>query len=218
MVARPRIEVFEQRAADYDAWFRGPAGRVLFPIEADTVRLVLQGAPRPWLEVGVGTGAFAAELGVELGLDPAGEPMLYARRRGVTCIQGVAEALPFRDGSIGALLLVVTVCFLEDPTVALREAARALAPGGRVIIGEVTADSAWGRAYRKLGEAGHPFYAPARFFTMRQTEELLAAVGLRATRYASTLVQPYARLPQPEPARAGVAEGASFVAIAAARA
>src|SRR5439155_8915414 len=48
--------------------------------------------------------------------------------------QGELEALPLETGSLDAALLVLVLHYLPDPARVLAEAARALAPGGRLLI------------------------------------------------------------------------------------
>lgn len=210
-------EPFDALAELYDAWFSREPGRSLFPAELAAVERVARGSPRPWVEVGVGTGAFAAPLRVDLGIDPS-RPMLdRARLRGVPVVQGIAEALPVRDGSIGTALLIVTICFLDDPALALRHIRYALAPGGAVIIGEIVRDSPWGQEYSRLKEEGHPFYGAATFYTVRETVAMLRAARFRVEAFASTLLRRPADEPGPEPVHDGVVTGASFVAMRAAK-
>ncbi|MBN1585136.1 class I SAM-dependent methyltransferase [Candidatus Uhrbacteria bacterium] len=45
-----------------------------------------------------------------------------------------AERLPFRDGSLGAVFMVASLHHLPHPDVAIREIARVLKPGGRLLI------------------------------------------------------------------------------------
>jgi len=54
--------------------------------------------------------------------------MEVARGRGVLCVRGVAERLPFRDGPFDLLLMVTVDFLLRDKAAAFREAARVLAP------------------------------------------------------------------------------------------
>lgn len=51
-----RFDVFEREAARYDAWFDSEDGRMLFSSELLGLRQLSEVLPRPWLEVGVGTG------------------------------------------------------------------------------------------------------------------------------------------------------------------
>ena len=78
----------------------------------------------------------------------------------------------------------------------MREFARVLRPGGRLLVGFVPADTPWGRDYARKSQDGHPFYAAARFYTVDQTRALAEAAGLRFLRGASTLPDgPEARVP-----------------------
>ncbi len=66
--------------------------------EVKLVRLMVNGAPRPILEVGVGTGYFAGRVGAEVGLDPSMKMLEIARMRGVgLLVRGVRESMPFKD-------------------------------------------------------------------------------------------------------------------------
>lgn len=93
--------LFDGLAARYDAWYEGPAGRVLFPLEVACLWPLVEDAGRPRLEIGVGSGRFAQALEVEVGLDPAPAPLALARRRGVWPVQGVGELPPSGTGRLG---------------------------------------------------------------------------------------------------------------------
>ena len=49
---------FDDLASEYDAWF-DKEGSLIFFIELQAFRALLQSLPKPWLEVGVGSGRFA---------------------------------------------------------------------------------------------------------------------------------------------------------------
>ena len=73
------VKTFDAFARRYDSWFRGKQGGVIFPAEVEALRILLRRLRPPFLEVGVGTGAFAEALGVTVGVLPA------TRGSGVTC-------------------------------------------------------------------------------------------------------------------------------------
>lgn len=90
------------------------------------------------LDVGCGSGELlelaAAEGAVVAGVDPA-QGMVEAACRRVPSADvrpGVAENLPFPDGSLDVVTAVNVLQFTEDPDLALAEVVRVLAPGGRV--------------------------------------------------------------------------------------
>lgn len=206
--------IFDREAGRYDAWFASPRGQALFASEVLCLKRLSAGLPRPWLEVGVGTGRFAEALGIEVGVDPAREALRYAVSRGVKVMAAWGEALPFRDREFGAVFVIVTLCFAGDPAGLLREARRVVAEGGGVVLGIVPAESPWGRSYGKQAAAGHLFYSQARFFALAELKRLARAAGLRPERAASTLFQqPGRRSYEVEPPRDESSRKAGFVAL-----
>jgi Methyltransferase domain len=152
-------------------------GAAVFPSEVACLRPLLDGLPRPRAEIGVGSGRFAAALGVEVGLDPAAAPLALGASRGVRVVQGVGERLPFRSGVFGAVLVIVTVCFADDPAGAWR-GLRRVRPGPflpahgcrrpPVLLGgplpDQAADAVAGARGRPAGPGGpvHAVPAPVR--------------------------------------------------------
>jgi SAM-dependent methyltransferase len=215
--ALPAIRLFEERASQYDAWFTEGPGRVIFPMELAALRLLTALTSGPTLEAGCGTGAFSGSLRVDLGVDPSRSALEIARGRGVPVAQGVAEALPVRDGAFGCVLFVASLCYIADPLAAFREARRALRPGGDVIVAEVNRESAWGRDYLTRRAGDDPFYRLATLYTMAETEALLGRAGFRPRAHASTLLQPPGPSLRPVPPVPEYVPEAGFVYVLAGR-
>ena len=206
--------LFDNLAERYDAWFDSPDGAPIFAAEARCVRALLEGAPRPWLEVGVGTGRFAEALGIEEGLDPSRAVLEIAARRGVRTRLGSAEELPYEARSFGGVVMVVTICFVDDAQAALDECARVMADGGSLIVGLVPADSSWGERYARQGEKGHVFYSEATFYTCEQVVDMARQAGLGLDAAMSCIfTPPETPLDLDEPMREGVIQSAGFVAM-----
>lgn len=201
-------DVFERLSGRYDAWYASPAARAVFAAEVACLRPLLRPYGRPRLEVGVATGRFAAALDVDIGVDPA---LTLARARGVRVLRAAGQHLPFRSGVFPAVLLVVTLCFTDDPAAVLAEARRVLRPDGALVLGLVFADSPWASFYRWKAGAGHPFYSAAHFLPRDYVATLLDRSGLRLTAARSTLHQRPADIPVPEPAYDGEADTAGFI-------
>ncbi len=205
---------FERLADRYDAWFDSEKGRSLLRVEVDCMRDLLAGAPRPWLEVGVGTGRFAAALDVDAGVDPSAAVLRYASQRGIRTRVGRAEKLPYKSGRFGATLLVVTICFLEDPARALAECRRVLSKDGYAVVGLVPKDSPWGVAYVRKGAQGHPFYTTAKFYTSRQIIELAEQAGFYLDQARSCLFEgPGRNTCSYRRPKEGIIKGAGFVGL-----
>lgn len=207
------VDIFDAEAARYDAWFDTSEGRVLFENELAAVRLLWPHEIQPALEIGVGTGRFAQALGVERGVDPAAGVLRFAKRRGITVQQAGGEALPFADGAFRVVLMIATLCFAENAPALFREARRVLRHDGRLLVGDIPADSPWGKVYQRKKEAGHPFYRSARFYTVDQLVSMMMGAGFRVTGMASTLTQSPLAMPHVEAPRMGLAPEAGFVVI-----
>jgi len=181
---RMRVEPFEHYVERYEAWFE--VHRQEYEAELAAVRACLPDRGRG-LEVGVGTGRFAAPLGVGFGVEPARAMARKAHRRGIRTVLGTAEALPFGDGTFDYLLMVTTICFLNDPVKALHEARRVLRRPGRLILGFVDRESSLGRRYEQ-GKDASPFYSVAVFYTPAEVTSLLQQTGFRVREWKQTLL------------------------------
>lgn len=185
-------EPFERLYSRYDSWFSRNA--VTAGNEVKALLRAVEGAGRPCVEVGSGTGFFTSRLGC-LGVEPSVNMARLALGRGVQSVQGRAEALPLRDSSVGAVIFVVTLCFISDPVAAVAEASRVLARGGLLVSCIVTRSSPWGQHYMGLGRAGHPFYSLAKFYDVDEVESMAVSAGLMPEGHFATLT--YGPLDEP---------------------
>ena len=202
-----KVEAFERHAEAYDEWFE--RHRDLYDAEIEAIRQLMPPAGVEALEVGVGTGRFAAPLGIRVGVEPSARMAARARSLGIEVHPGVAEDLPFPDGVFDLVLMVTTICFVDDPARALREAWRVLRPGGSIIVGFVDRESALGRRYAARRHESR-FYRDATFFSTPEVLGLLGEAGFETARIRQTIFE--------EGERTAVAEGfgrGSFVAVRA---
>ena len=145
-------------------------------------------APQPGervLEVGPGTGYYTLSVAEWLGPDgrldifDLQQEMLdltlsRARERGlenVVAEQGDARQLPYPDDCFDAAYLVTVLGEVPDQELALRELARVVKPGGRVVDGELFGDPHWvapGALERRAATAGfeidHRVGSPLAYF------------------------------------------------------
>jgi SAM-dependent methyltransferase len=132
----PRVD-YDAVASGYDRRYRdgGPADLAAF-VRARCA----EAGDRPVLEVGCGTGRWLVEVmqggGRAVGLEPSVEMLARARERvpAAALLRGRAEALPLRDGLLGAVLCIYVVHHLDDPAAFVAEAARVLAAGGTLSV------------------------------------------------------------------------------------
>lgn len=158
-------------------------------ITRERLRDVLAPAPgERVLEIGPGTGYYTLDLAEWIG--PEGRVEIFdlqqefldhtmdrARERGlgnVVPTRGDAQALPYDDDSMDAVVLTAVLGEIPDPAQAMREIARVLAPAGRLVAGELFGD---------------PHYT-----SPGALERLGAEAGLRLVRRSGPAVGYFARL------------------------
>jgi SAM-dependent methyltransferase len=103
----------------------------------------------------------------------------WARERGLENIaptQGDARELPYPDDTFDAAYLVTVLGEIPDQEAALRQLARVLKPGGRLVVGELLGDPHW--------------VSPAKLRTRAE------AAGLRFERRAGSPLGYFARFAQ----------------------
>jgi SAM-dependent methyltransferase len=203
---------FDALALEYDAWFDGE-GSIIFSNEVQAFKKLLPSLPRPWLEIGVGSGRFARALGIETGIDPSGKLVEIARSRGIDAFPGRGEERVFQAGSFGAVFLIVTLCFLDAPLDVLKEVSRILVPGGKLVLGLILRESPWGRLYQQKKEEGHHIYKYARFYSHDEVFQLIFKAGFLGERMVSTLMQKPGDPRRVEEPREGYYPDAGFVII-----
>ncbi|ASJ16744.1 methyltransferase type 11 [Thermococcus chitonophagus] len=204
-----KIKPFEEHRDRYESWFE--RNKLAYLSELNAVKEVLPEGE--CVEVGVGTGRFAAPLGIKVGVEPSKKMAEVAEKRGIKVIPGVAEDLPFEDSSLDCILMVTTICFVDDPEKTIREAYRVLKPGGYLIIGFVDKESPIGREYEEKKDKSL-FYREARFFSTQELIRLLKKQRFVIDRIVQTLFHRLNEIKEVESVKDGYGEG-SFVVIRA---
>jgi len=102
-----------------------------------TVLRLLGPGPGRLLDAGCGGGshmlAFAEAGWAPVGVDVSEEQLRLARARGCEVALAPAERLPFEDASFDAVVSMWTHTDVEEFPAAVREMARVLRPGGRLV-------------------------------------------------------------------------------------
>lgn len=193
----------------YDRWF--DRYHAVYRSELHAIQQIMIPFSRG-LDIGVGTGRFASPLGFRFGVDPALPPLRLAQQRDVWGILGRGEFLPIRSECVDAVLVVTTLCFVDDWSRVLREIRRVLKRNsGFLYIGMVDRDSFLGRRYLAQRDR-NPFYRYAVFFSVPEVLDSLTRYGFAIERIVQTVFDVPEAVHQPHPVRPGWGEGA-FVAI-----
>jgi ubiquinone/menaquinone biosynthesis C-methylase UbiE len=221
----------------YRGWRATSLGSITEDLER---RLILQFAGalpgRSVLDIGCGDGGLTRALrqrgaGAVVGCDPD-------RRMIATAVAGAAahptapeaaigylvaraEALPFPDASFDLVTMVTVLAFIPQPQRAVREIARVLRPGGRLVVGDLGRWSTWAALRLIRARLGASMWQAARFRSAGELRALVEEAGLHVERVAGAVYYPrcamIARLMAPlDPILGGLTTfGAAFVAIAA---
>ncbi|WP_445474485.1 class I SAM-dependent methyltransferase [Methanococcoides methylutens] len=193
------IVPFEKYTSRYEKWFEDNIQ--IYGSELEAVRSNMPPFSRG-VEVGVGSGRFAAPLNIHLGLDPSSRMLDISRKRGIEVVRGVAEKLPFTNSSFDLVLMVTTICFLDDIASAFREVNRILMPGGSFVIGFIDKNSPIGRSY-KGKKANNVFYSIATFYSVEEIVSLLNISGFDDLFFTQTIFSYLGDLKDIEPVLPG---------------
>ena len=173
---------FGPLAHGYERWYGTPAGRAHDRVQKQDVRRLLRPAEshERLLDVGCGTGhwsRFFLSLGYEVhGIDLSGEMIAAACAAVPGCTFEVADAcdLPFDAASFDVVASMATLEFVRDPAVAVREMARCVRPGGRLLIGTLNRLAPLNQ--HRVSKGRQP-YASAHLLALEELTELLQPCG-----------------------------------------
>ncbi len=205
-----KVEAFEKHAGEYDQWY--DAHPFVYASELEAIKRLLP-ENAEGIEVGVGTGRFAAPLGIKVGVEPSQAMREIARSRNIDVVEGIAEELPFPDEQFDHVLFVTTICFVNSLEQAFAEAHRVLKPGGSILVGFVDRNSALGRKYENRRNDSR-FYKNAVFRSVNEVAASLEQVGFSQLQYVQTLFSPLSEIEKREPIEEGYGKGAFIVAKA----
>lgn len=179
----PRIKPFDQYGKEYEQWFA--EHHHVYLTEVDAIRHFI---PRDskGIEIGIGTGKYAIPFGIREGIEPSRVMKKLAANKGLKVYDGVAEKLPLSDHSYDFVLMVTTICFVDDIPKSFQEVLRILKPGGMLIIGMVDRKSKSSKIYGKI--KGHNrFYKYATFYSTDEVLSYLQRAGFGHTEIIQTI-------------------------------
>lgn len=171
----PKIEPFEAYGQEYDNWF--VRNRDIYHAEINAIKQFIP-KNKKGIEIGVGTGRFALPLGIKVGVEPSKKMAEISRKQGIKVYEGVAEKLPLGDKTFEFVLLVTTICFVDDLTKSLKEAHRVLKTNGFILIGFIDKESELGKRYQ-LKRGKSKFYKDATFYSVKDVINILRKTSFK---------------------------------------
>ncbi len=186
----------------YARWRATPLGAITEELEQGLIlRLIGELADRSIVDVGCGDGSLAVvawERGAKLvvGLDSDTRMIASAREKSAArharldFMAGSAERLPFAANAFDVVTAITVLCFVPDVAGAVREMARVLKPGGRLVIGELGKWSVWAAYRRVRGWLGADLWRRARFRTSTELRWLAEQAGLQVERLEGAIFYP----------------------------
>ncbi|NPA37641.1 MAG: class I SAM-dependent methyltransferase [Chlorobi bacterium] len=204
----PKTKPFDEHLKEYEEWF--DSNHFVYLSELEAVKQLLPAKGRG-IEVGIGSGLFAEPLEIKEGCDPSAEMRGKAQKRGLKVKECVAENLPYENNSVDYVLMVTTICFVDDPQKTFEEINRILNPGGLVVVAFVDKDSPVGKIYLENKDKSM-FYKEATFFGTDEIIELLQKTGFTTDRIVQTVFGLLNEVKEVQQPKEGYGEG-SFVVL-----
>jgi ubiquinone/menaquinone biosynthesis C-methylase UbiE len=164
-----KYESFEKYSKEYDEWFI--KNQDIYLAELNAIKSLIP-SKKVGVEIGVGSSRFALPLGIKIGIEPSKNMAEISRSRGIQVYEAVAEKLPFNDKKFDFVLMVTTICFVDDLVKSFKEAYRVLKNDGCIIVGFVDKKSELGKQYQ-LKRRESKFYKDATFYSVKEVIDFL---------------------------------------------
>ncbi|OFY63579.1 MAG: hypothetical protein A2Y71_01840 [Bacteroidetes bacterium RBG_13_42_15] len=174
---------FDIFTEEYEKWFEENDNT--FQSEILALRKVIPEGKKG-IEIGIGSGIFAQQLGIEFGIDPSENMLELARKRNLNVVNGFAENLPFPSDSFDFATFITSICFIENPEKALNEAFRILRKDGEIIIAFIDRESRLGQILNKERESSK-FYSVASFYSVSEIISMIKNNGFKTSEIFQTL-------------------------------
>ena len=200
---------FDSYSLEYDKWFDDHP--YTFQSELNAIRQFIPGKGRG-IEIGVGTGRFASQLGISTGVEPSEEMASLSCSRGIEVYNAYAENLPIEAEQFDFVLITTTICFVTNPVKALKEAHRILKPEGKLILGIIDRETELGKLYETIKDE-NKFYKKAHFYSTREIIQLLQQNGYIIKGVCQTIFSNPETMITTDPVLDGYGSGAFVVII-----
>ena len=196
------ISVFDKFAEQYDEWF--DLHKYAYQSEIEAVRCFI---PKTGygVEIGTGTGRFSVPFSITIGVDPSRAMAKIAASRGIVVHNAKAEDLPFCSGHFDFVLMINTLCFVDEPLKSLKEIHRILEPNGQLILGILDKETELGKIYESMKSTDR-FYREATFYSTMEVIDWLRRIGFSAIQTYQTIFSNPEIMAAPDSIKSGYGE------------
>ncbi len=177
---------------EYENWFK--ENELIFQSELLALRQVIP-VGKEGVEIGIGSGIFAKKLDIKFGIDPSEKMLNYAKYRKLTVKKGVAENLPYNDKSFDFAAFITSICFIDNPEKAIKEAHRVIKDDGEIIIAFIDKESSLGKSLESEKE-NSKFYRHAKFYSVNELTSMIANNHFEITDIIQTLTEINLKIPE----------------------
>lgn len=204
----PKTKPFDRYWKRYEEWFEKNKYVYLSEVKCLEKLIPKKGTG---MEVGIGSGRFALPFGIKIGIEPSEKMANICLKKGIFVVKGVAENLPFFDESFDYILMVTTVCFVDDIMKSFSEVYRVLKNKGKFIVGIVDRNSFLGRFYEERKNK-NVFYKYATFYSTEEIIDYMEKAKFKNFKIYQTIFKLPSQIFKIEPVKKGYGEG-GFVGI-----
>ncbi|MDX9908442.1 MAG: class I SAM-dependent methyltransferase [Bacteroidales bacterium] len=183
---------FDLFTNEYENWFK--ENELIFQSELLALKQVIP-IEKVGIEIGVGSGIFAEKLNIKFGIDPSEKMLNYATQRKLTVKKGFAEDLPYPDKSFDFAVFITSICFVDNPEKAIKEAHRIIKDNGDIIIAFIDKESSLGKSLEREKE-DNKFYRHAKFYSVSELTSMIVNNHFEITEIIQTLTETNLKIPE----------------------
>lgn len=177
---------------EYENWFK--ENELIFQSELLALRQVIP-VGKEGIEIGIGSGIFAEKLDIKIGIDPSEKMLNYATQRNLKVKKGFAENLQYPDNSFDFAAFITSICFVDNPEKAIKEAHRIIKDDGEIIIAFIDKESCLGKLLESEKE-NSKFYRHAKFYSVSELTSMIVNNHFEITDIIQTLTDINLKIPE----------------------
>jgi len=182
---RSIIDIFDKNVDKYDSWY---LKNIDLALEEENLVQSFNLDGRG-VEIGSGTCYFTKLRRYCIGIDASFTMCKVCKSRyDIDVINSIGEMLPLRDKCLNYVMIIVTICFVDDYERVVKECYRCLKDSSKVLVCIVPRESWIGRKYVEKKITGSSvFYTHARLLTGGELVSLFMRNGFNIVECRSAL-------------------------------